>query len=120
MVTIILSTALLYLIQLVLQSWLRRSAGDISERTNKAVHNLRESLPVFFAIAILSIYLEIEANTQLAAYWLLVRVIFALVYISGLSLKPAVEGSTYEPQPLRGLAWAISIFLLIKMGLNLI
>ena len=120
MVTIILSTALLYLIQLVLQSGLRRSAGDISERTNKAVHNLRESLPVFFTLAILSIYLEIEANTQLATYWLIVRVIFALVYISGVSLKPATEGSTYETQPLRGLAWAISIFLLIKMGLNLI
>jgi hypothetical protein len=31
-----------------------------------------------------------------------------------------VEGSTYEPQPLRGLAWAISIFILVKMGINLI
>ena len=104
----------------MLQSWLRRSAGDVSERTNKAVHNFRESLPVFFVLALLSIYLNVEANTQLAAYWLLARIAFAVIYISGLSLKPAAEGSTYEPQPLRGLAWAISIFILVKMGLNLI
>jgi uncharacterized MAPEG superfamily protein len=120
MVQIILYTALLYLIQLVLQSWLRRSAGDISERANKAVHNFRESLPIFLALAILSIYLNIEANTQLAAYWLIIRIAFAVIYISGISLKPASEGSTYEPQPLRGFAWAISIFILIKMGLNLL
>ena len=120
MINIIACTALLYLIQLLLPSLTKKVGEDVSERSNKSVHNLRESLPVFFALAILSIVLGVEENTALAMYWLISRVIFAVLYSTGIGRKPAAEDSTYEPQLIRSLIWEISVFLLITMAVNLI
>ena len=120
MVEIILYTGLLYLIQLILEGQLKRMGSNKAERAHKAVHNLRESLPIFLAFAILSIVFEVDQNISLAVYWLITRVVYAIIYISGLGLNPAAEGSTYEPQPIRGAVWAASVVLLVMMGLNLI
>ena len=119
MLEIILFSSLLYILQMVV-SWPLASREDqSSERAEKALHNLREYLPVFFVFAVLSIHLEVEANTLVALIWLVLRVVFALVYIAGISQKPAQE-SGYTPQPLRSLVWAGSIICLIVMAINLI
>ena len=65
MITIIAFTALLYLLQLMLPSFTQKAGEGITERSNKSVHNLRESLPVFFTLAILSIVLGVDENTNL-------------------------------------------------------
>jgi uncharacterized MAPEG superfamily protein len=119
MINIIASTALVYLIQLLLPLFLKEDSGE-KERASKALNNLGESLPVFFAVAILSVILGIEENTSLALYWLISRVLFAVLYTTGIGKKPAKEGTTYEPQVIRSLMWFISIILLIWMTINLI
>ena len=121
MSALILYTALLYLIQIITAAVLReRASAAVKGRADNAVHNLRESLPVFFALAILSIHLGVDANFYLAAYWLIARIIYAVIYITGIGLQSPKEGSTYVPQPVRGLVWFISIALLVNMGINLI
>jgi|TARA_B110000914_G_scaffold138019_1_gene120777 uncharacterized MAPEG superfamily protein len=121
MITLILYTALLYLIQMITAAVLReRASAAVKSRADNAVHNLRESLPVFFALAILSIHLGVDANFYLAAYWLIARIIYAVIYITGIGLQSPKEGSTYVPQPVRGLVWGVSIALLVNMGINLI
>ncbi|MDB9997658.1 MAPEG family protein [Gammaproteobacteria bacterium] len=121
MIALILYTALLYLIQIITAAVLReRASAAVKSRADNAVHNLRESLPVFFALAILSIHLDVDANFYLAAYWLIARIIYAVIYITGIGLQSPKEGSTYVPQPVRGLVWFISIALLVNMGINLI
>jgi len=117
MINIIASTALVYLIQLLLPLFLKEDSGE-KERASKALKNLGESLPVFFAVAILSVILGIEENTSLALYWLISRVLFAVLYTTGIGKKP--EGTTYEPQAIRSLMWFISIILLIWMTVKLI
>ena len=120
MINIILFTSLLYLVQLILPTSLARRAGEVpAERARRAVHNLRESLPVFFAFSLLSINPEIEANTLLALIWLVLRIAFVLIYATGFNTKPANEAG-YVAQPLRSFAWFGSIICLIMMGINLI
>ena len=119
MINIIASTALVYLIQLMLPLFLKEDSGE-RDRASKALNNLAESLPVFFTLAILSIVLGIEENTSLALYWLISRVLFAVLYTTGIGKKPAKEGTTYEPQAIRSLMWLISIILLIWMTIRLI
>ena len=119
MINIIASTALVYLIQLMLPLFLKEDSGE-RDRASKALNNLAESLPVFFTLAILSIVLGIEENTSLALYWLISRVLFAVLYTTGIGKKPAKEGTTYEPQAIRSLMWFISIILLIWMTIRLI
>ena len=75
MINIIALTTLLYLIQLLTPNFFKKKSG-YSNRATKALKNLSESLPVFLAIAILSIVLEVEANTSVAIYWLVARLIF--------------------------------------------
>ena len=118
MINVIAATALVYLIQLLLPLFLKE--GSERDRASKALNNLGESLPVFFAVAILSVVLGIEENTSLALYWLISRVLFAVLYATGIGKKPAKEGTTYEPQVIRSLMWFISIILLIWMTINLI
>ena len=121
MITLILYTALLYLIQMITAALLReRASAAVKSRADNAVHNLRESLPVFFALAILSIHLGVDANFYLAAYWLIARVIYAVIYITGIGLQSPKEGSTYVPQPVRGLVWGVSIALQVNMGIKII
>ena len=119
MINLIALTALVYLVQLLLPLFLKEGSGK-RERASKALNNLAESLPVFFTLAILSIVLGIEENTALAMYWLISRIVFAVLYTTGIGKKPAKEGTTYEPQVIRSLMWFISIILLIWMTINLI
>jgi len=119
MLEIILFTSLLYFVQTVVKFPLVSREGESSERAEKAVHNLRESLPIFFVFAILSIHLGVEANILVAQIWLALRVIFALIYISGFNQKPTQE-SGYVPQPLRSGVWFGSVVCLIVMAINLV
>jgi len=120
MTSIIVHTALLYLIQTLLPMIAtKRISESAGERAGKAVHNLRESLPVFFVFAVLSVYFDVESNIMIALVWLILRVAFVAVYVSGINTKPAQE-SGYEPQPLRSFLWLCSIICLIIMGVNLI
>jgi uncharacterized MAPEG superfamily protein len=52
-----------------------------------------------------------------AFFWLLLRVIFAVIYISGFNLKPANEFG-HQAQPLRSFVWALSIVVLFDMAFN--
>ena len=119
MINIIASTALVYLIQLLLPLFLKEGSGE-RDRASKALNNLGESLPVFFAVAILSVILGIEENTALAMYWLISRIVFAVLYTTGIGRKAPVEPSGYEPQVIRSLMWFISVILLIWMTIKLI
>ena len=120
MVNLILVVSLVYLIQLILPLVLKRKSTEaIATRAAKALHNLRESLPVFFALAVLSSYLGVDANFNIALTWLILRMIYGYIYISGVSLKP-VDKYGYEALPVRGLLWFGSIICLIVMGSNLI
>ena len=105
------------------------------ERSRRATENLKESLPIFLALAILSlsdidataanISLSLSdidataANISIALSWLSLRVIFAAIYISGFNLKPA-NASGQRAQPLRSLVWTLSIVCLFMMGAYLI
>ena len=92
MIEIILYTLLLYFLQLFLPVILkRRISEEMFQRSRRATENLKESLPAFLALAILSIIFDVQANDVSAFFWLLLRVIFAAVYISGFNLKPANE-----------------------------
>ena len=120
MINIIALTTLLYLIQLLTPNFFKKESG-YSNRASKALKNLSESLPVFLAIAILSIVLEVEANTFLAIYWLASRLIFVLIYIIGIGLDNKTESSNGpDKQPIRSLVWIFSVAFLIKMTLNLL
>ena len=92
---------------------------EMFQRSRRASENLKESLPAFLALAILSIFLDVQTNTVAASYWLLLRVIFAAIYISGFNLKPAND-SGYQAQPLRSVVWAGSIVALFDMAFNFI
>ena len=78
MVTFISLALLLYLIQLILPNALKAGTG-YAKRAGKALKNISESLPVFLALAILSIILSVDENTMLALYWLVARLVFAVI-----------------------------------------
>ena len=119
MITFISLTLLLYLIQLILPNALKAETG-YAKRAAKALKNLSESLAVFLALAILSIVLSVDENTTLALYWLITRLVFAFIYVSGLGLdNKSEESQGPDKQPLRSLVWAGSIVILIRMTLNL-
>lgn len=119
MINLIAGTALLYLIQLLLPNILK-SNGDQAKRADKAVKNLMESLPVFFTVAILSVVETTDENISLALYWLISRIFYALIYVSGVGMKTAEGEASKTLQPLRSLVWVASAILLITMTLNLI
>ena len=120
MIEIILYTLLLYFLQLLLPVTLkRRITEEMFQRSRRATENLKESLPAFLALAILSIILDVQGNVVTAFFWLLLRVIFSAVYISGFNLKAANE-SGHQAQPLRSFVWALSIVALFNMAINFI
>jgi uncharacterized MAPEG superfamily protein len=119
MTILIALTALLYFVQLMLPFFLKEASGE-RERSTKAFNNLSESVVVFFALATLSIVIGIEENTFLALCWLISRIIFLILYTTGVGRKPAKEGSDYEPQAIRSLVWFVSVILLIWMTVNII
>ena len=120
MVIIILLACLLYLIQLMLHF---RFARETTQRASalKAFQNLAESIPIFFVLGVLSVVLDVGNNTFVGSAWVLARTIFVIVYVSGVGRKPMLEdGSEYEPQPPRSLAWLVSILLLVWMAINVL
>ena len=80
----------------------------LSERVASASDNLRQSLPLFFVFAVLSVILEID-NLMLAQTWLGLRVAYLLGAIFNL----------YRFKMIRPTIWLPSIIVLVCMGCNL-
>lgn len=120
MITLILLALLLTFIQLMtpailniknLEFLISNRDGSVDEapiigRARRAGSNLLESLPVFLALAILSIVLDVE-NYNLAMFWLGSRVLYYFTYLFGILY-------------LRTILWVISIYCLFSMALALI
>jgi len=90
------------------------TSGDISNMTPLssrmalASDNLRQSLPVFLAFALLSIILNVD-NLMLAQSWFGLRVLYLLGAIFNL----------YQYKLIRPVIWLPSIVILVLMGCNL-
>ena len=90
------------------------TGGDISaktalsERMTLAGDNLRQSLPVFLVLAVLSVIMDID-NLMLAQTWLGLRVLYLLGAILDL----------YRFKMIRPIIWLPSIIVLVCMGCNL-
>ena len=90
------------------------TGGDISaktalsERMILAGDNLRQSLPVFLVLAVLSVIMDID-NLMLAQSWLALRVLYLFGSIVDL----------YRFKMIRPLIWLPSIIILVCMGCNL-
>ena len=123
MLYVVLGTMLMYLIHLALpkiltyknhrdfspiQVRLARDSNipDYVSRMHSATRNLQESLPIFFACAVLSIVMGVDSISY-ALTWLILRIIYFLCY-------------TYKLNPYRTIAWLGSVICLILMAVNLI
>ena len=120
METLIILTAALFLIGIFTQVLLNQNnlnfllgnrEGEVEEsamvgRTRRANNNLLESLPVFFALSILSLMTEGVDNYNLAMYWLALRALYFLTYVFGLIY-------------IRTLLWFGALVCLIMMGVAL-
>ena len=90
------------------------TGGDISNMTPlssrmaSAGDNLRQSLPIFLAFALLSIILNVD-NLMLAQAWFGLRVLYLLGAIFNL----------YQYKLIRAIIWLPSIVILVLMGCNL-
>ena len=90
------------------------TGGDISgktalsERMASAGDNLRQSLPIFMVLAVLSVILKVD-NLMLAQTWLGLRVLYLLGAIADL----------YRFKMIRPIIWLPSIIVLVCMGCNL-
>ena len=90
------------------------TGGDISNMTPlssrmaSASDNLRQSLPIFLAFALLSIILNVD-NLMLAQSWFGLRVLYLLGAIFNL----------YQYKLIRPVIWLPSIVILVLMGCNL-
>ena len=90
------------------------TGGDISaktalsERMTLAGDNLRQSLPVFLVLAVLSVIMDID-NLMLAQTWLGLRVLYLLGAIVDL----------YRFKMIRPIIWLPSVIVLVCMGCNL-
>ena len=63
-------------------------------RAKRAGSNLLESLPIFLALAILSVVLKID-NSDLMLYWLVLRVAYAISYLIGVAyLRTLLRGGS--------------------------
>jgi uncharacterized MAPEG superfamily protein len=80
----------------------------LSERVALASDNLRQSLPLFFVFALLSVILDVD-NLILAQTWFGLRVAYLLGAILNL----------YRFKMIRPTIWLPSIIVLICMGCNL-
>ena len=75
-------------------------------RIHAATENLKESLPVFFACAVLSIVIGVDS----AAYglsWIILRIAYVICYV-------------YKLNPYRSIVWMGSVVCLVLMAINLI
>ena len=75
-------------------------------RIHSATKNLQESLPVFFACAVLSIVTNVD-STSYGLAWIILRIMYLFLY-------------AYKLNPYRAIAWLGSVICLILMALNLI
>ncbi len=75
-------------------------------RIHAATENLKESLPVFFACAVLSIVTGVDSSGY-GLTWIILRIAYVVCYV-------------YKLNPYRGIVWMGSIFCLVLMGINLI
>ena len=86
----------------------RVQLSDASKRVIRASENLKESLPIFLTLAILSIIME-KDNTLLASYWLILRIGHFITYSFGIMFLY-----------IRSVIWIGSIVCLILMSITLI
>ena len=86
----------------------RVQLSDTTKRVIRASENLKESLPIFLTLAILSIIME-KDNTLLASYWLILRIGHFLTYSFGIMFLY-----------IRSVIWIGSIVCLILMSITLI
>ena len=83
---------------------------DLSSRMASASDNLRQSLPLFLAFALLSVVVgKADINLLLAKIWFGLRI----AYLFGAVIN------IYRIPMIRPLIWLPSIVILIMMGLNL-
>lgn len=75
-------------------------------RIHAATENLKESLPVFFACAVLSIVTGVD-STGYGLTWIILRVAYVVCYV-------------YKLNPFRSIVWLGSIICLFLMAINLI
>ena len=75
-------------------------------RAIKAKDNLKETLPIFLALAVWSIAAEVDIS-GLAMWWLILRIAHGALYMAGIGI-------------IRTLVWLSSIIILIMMALALI
>ena len=80
----------------------------LSSRMASASDNLRQSLPIFLAFALLSIILNVD-NLVLAQAWFGLRVLYLIGAILNL----------YQYKLIRPIIWLPSIIILVLMGCNL-
>ena len=123
MLYIVLATMLMYLIHLMLPTLLTfKNNPDFSNvrqlierdtnipnyvvRIHAASENLKESLPVFFACAVLSIVTGVDSSGY-GLTWIILRIAYVVCYV-------------YKLNPYRSIVWMGSIFCLVLMGINLI
>ena len=123
MLYIVLATMLMYLIHLMLPTLLTYKNNPdysnlrqlISKDTNipnhvirihAATENLKESLPVFFACAVLSIVMGVDSSAY-GLSWIILRIAYVICYV-------------YKLNPYRSIVWMGSIICLALMAINLI
>ena len=83
---------------------------DLSSRMSSASDNLRQSLPLFLAFAVLSVATEKgDINLLLAQVWYGLRIAYLLGAVINI----------YKIPMIRPLIWLPSIVVLVMMGLNL-
>ena len=82
------------------------SESVLLKRARRASANLHESLAPFLALVLIAIYLQKDVS-ELACWWLILRVVHGLSYLAGI---PYV----------RTLAYIGSIVCLIMMGVALV
>jgi len=75
-------------------------------RIERAANNLKESMPAFLALCLLSMIQNVD-NTMLATIWLGLRVAFIPCYLFGIN-------------PVRTIVWLGSLACLIMMAMELI
>ena len=84
--------------------------SDLSTRFASASDNLRQSLPLFLAFAVLSVVMDKgDVNLMLAQVWFGLRI----AYLAGAAVN------LYAIPMIRPLVWLPSVVVLVMMGLNL-
>ena len=84
--------------------------SDLSTRFASASDNLRQSLPLFLAFAVLSVVMDKgDVNLMLAQVWFGLRI----AYLVGAAVN------LYAIPMIRPLVWLPSVVVLVMMGLNL-